>query len=167
MHTFLGPELVREVQTGGCTCSGAFQVRLRRRRRRMLGCGWDGVMSGVRGWSFRALSSLTVGCAGVSESLSLSLSLSLFFLSLSLFSLSYQLLLLPAEGESLLGTVFRWPVSASVMAVYRCVMRVGAMSRNLTRTRNPTAHPCPELSTCGASLPPTSPLFGPGAPRNG
>ena len=44
----------------------------------MLGCGWDGVMSGVRGWSFRALSSLTVGCAGVSEPLSLSLSLSLF-----------------------------------------------------------------------------------------
>jgi hypothetical protein len=71
MHTCLGPELVREVQTGGCTCSGAFQVRRRLRRRRMLGCGWAGVMGGVRGWSFRALASLTLGCAGVSESLSL------------------------------------------------------------------------------------------------
>ena len=76
MHTFLGPELVREVQTGGCTCSGAFQVRRRLRRRRMLGCGWAGGMGGVRGWSFPALSSLTLGCAGVSKSLSLFLSIS-------------------------------------------------------------------------------------------
>jgi hypothetical protein len=65
MHTFLGPEQVREVETGGCTCSGAFQVLLLLRRRRILGSGWAGVMGGVRASSFRALSSLTLGCAGV------------------------------------------------------------------------------------------------------